>query len=372
MIKMRIAMIISTNFPPEEGIGYYTYNLSKKLMEKGHEIIIITRGSLKTEIEFFEGIRIIKAPFIPLYPFHVQFHGYFVGKVLKNLNEDFDLIHIHSPLSPVIKGNIPLIGTIHTSLIEDIKHYQVFNLKSIGIKLTTLTIGRYLTQKLIKHSNVITTVSSSVANELIKYYKAKNPLVIGNGVDETIFSPISNKTDDYILYVGRLDYRKGILDLMKASRFLDKDLKIIIAGKGPLERNIKNFIRKKNIHNIKLIGYVSGEKLVNLYQNASMFIFPSHYEGLPTVLLEAMSCGIPVIVSNIPAHRNLIKNGKNGILIEKGSFEDIIMKINMLNRDKSLRERLGNNARKTIEKSFTWDIISQKFENIYINLLDKG
>ena len=367
---MNIAMILSNSFPPEEGIGFYTYNLSKKLIEKGHEVTIITRGTLKTQIEHFEGIKVIKAPFLPLYPFHVQFHGYFVNKIINNLNEDFDLIHIHSPLSPVFETDIPIIGTIHTSLIEDIKHFQVFNLKSIGIKLTTYTSGRSLTQKLINKSKFTTTVSSSVANELIKYYNAENPMVIGNGVNEDIFFPIKDKSDDYLLYVGRLDYRKGILDLINAACLLDGDMKILIVGKGPLEIKIQKLIKKNNIKNIKLIGHISGENLVKLYQNASMFVFPSHYEGLPTVVLEAMSCGLPIILSDIPAHKDITDNNENGIFCNCGSAEDIAEKINILSKNKKLRIKLGKNARKTIEEKFTWDIISLNYEKIYKNLIE--
>ena len=361
---MKIAMLISTPFPPEEGIGYYTYNLSKKLIENGHEVTVITRGGISgTENLNFRGIDVFKPRFLPLYPFHVQLNSYFVEKFFKNLNKEFDLIHIHSPLSPVINTEIPIVNTIHTSLIEDIKHFQVSNLKSIGIKLTTHLSGYPMIQKLINNSEYTTTVSSSVAYELKEYYDTKNPIVVGNGVNENIFHPSKEKKDDYILYVGRLDYRKGILDLIEASNSMNN--KIVIVGEGPLRPYIEKFIKKNSIKNIELLGHISGENLVNLYQNASMFVFPSHYEGLPTVVLEAMSCGLPVVVSNIPAHMDLIKNHENGIFTQRGSPGDIAEKINILNSNDSLRAKLGNNARKTIEKKFTWDKICSNFEEIY-------
>ena len=66
---MKICMILSVPFPPNEGIGYYTYNLSKKLLEKGHEVVVITRGSFKkTQTEIFNNIEIIRAPYVPIYP----------------------------------------------------------------------------------------------------------------------------------------------------------------------------------------------------------------------------------------------------------------------------------------------------------------
>ncbi len=76
---MKICMVMSTPFPPKEGIGYYTYNLSKQLMKKGHEVVVITRGSWKkTQRDVFDGIEIIRTPFIPIYPFYLQLHKIFV------------------------------------------------------------------------------------------------------------------------------------------------------------------------------------------------------------------------------------------------------------------------------------------------------
>lgn len=365
---MKIAMIMSTPFPPEEGIGHYTYNLSKKLMERGHDVTIITRGGLKPENFVYEGIKVYKARFIPFYPFHVQIQGIFLNKFFSRDEKEFDIVHIHSPLSPIIKTNIPIIGTIHTSLIEDMKNFQVSNFKSKLIKWTTKVSGYPLTQKLIDNSKYVTTVSSSVANELVKYYQIENPIVVGNGVDEKRFHPLKQKQEDdpYLLYVGRLDYRKGILDLLEAALLMkNRNIRLLIAGEGPLRRLIEDHISKNELQNVTLLGQVSGDELITLYQNAMIFVFPSHYEGLPTVLLEAMSCGLPVVVSNIPAHEDVVENFENGLFAEKGSPEDIYNKINVLINDESLRQELGKNAQKTIEDKFTWDTICDKFEDVY-------
>ena len=99
---MKIAMVISTPFPPEEGIGYYAYNLSKKLIEKGHEVTIFTRGSFRTRYKFYEGINVVEVPFFPLYPFHVNLHGFIFKRLFKSKESDFDLVHIHTPLTPTL------------------------------------------------------------------------------------------------------------------------------------------------------------------------------------------------------------------------------------------------------------------------------
>ena len=323
---MRICMIISTPIPPEEGIGFYTYNLSKNLIESGHEVSIITRGnefSLKTTE--YDGIKIYRPVFLPVYPFHVHLHQFFVEKLLKNLNGTFDFIHIHSPLSPPVKIDTPIVSTVHSSLIGDIKHYPLFTPKGLAIKLTTHISSKPLTQKLIKRSKVITTVSTAVAKELSQYYEIENLKVVGNGVNEKIYCPKEQKEkSNYILYVGKLQYPKGTLDLIKTANLLKRyNIKIKIAGNGPLKQLFKNEVVKNELINVQLLGHVSGPDLVKLYQNALIFIFPSHYEGLPTVVLEAMSCGLPVIITDIPAHRDLVENGKNGLFFKKGSPEDL-------------------------------------------------
>jgi len=99
-------MVMSTPFPPEEGIGYYVYNLSKTLMRKGHTVTVVTRGGLTTGIDSFEGVKIIRAPFVPVYPFHVHLHGYFVNRILKANESNFD---IHSRPHPLcLRLSIPL------------------------------------------------------------------------------------------------------------------------------------------------------------------------------------------------------------------------------------------------------------------------
>jgi len=242
---MRIAMVISTPFPPEEGIGYYTYNLSKKLMERGHKVTVITRGGCNGIEHFYhDEIEVYRLPFIPVYPFHVHVHKVFVERFLEKM--EFDVIHIHSPLSPPLThhGGVPIVSTVHTSLMEDIKHYQFHGLRATGQKVTTYIAGYPLTMKLITVSNVVTTVSSAVAKEIQEYY-GRIPLILGNGVDENKFYPSRDKTGGYLLYVGRLDYRKGVIDLVKAAQILNEDktaVKILIVGKGPLYNKIKSTI----------------------------------------------------------------------------------------------------------------------------------
>lgn len=375
---MNICMIMSTPFPPEEGIGNYVYGLSSKLINLGHKVTIITRGNLfKTRREFIDDICVIKPPFFPLYPFHIQFHGLFLNRIFKKMEEEFDIVHIHSPLSPLISTSLPVIATIHTPMLIDTKK-RTDETKDIRARIEQL-IGRYISfhieMDLIERANKITTVAHSVAMELREYgLNSKDVEVIGNGVDEKIFTPIKNKVDEkYILYSGRLDYRKGLFDLIESSKIICQvhpELSFVITGKGILVDKLKRRVNESGLkNNFNFVGFVSREKLIQLYQQATIYVLPSHYEGLPTVLLEAMACGCPVVATSVSGNLDVLTQDHDGILVPPKSPDKIAEAVLKLLDDEKMRNTLGINARNTIENRFTWSIISKKFLHFYNSLI---
>lgn len=367
--SLNICMIISTPFPPQEGIGNYSYNLSKKLIDGGHTVTLITRDSLTESVTRLSEIEVIKCPFIPIYPFHINFHSYFVNKKILQIKKDIDLIHIHTPLSPAINPILPIITTVHTSIIEDSRFIPIMDLKALNIKILSHFVSRPIIIKTLNNSKIVTTVATSVAQEIKKYYNYKDVLILGNGVDEHDFFPIhSHNGDPYALFVGRLSYRKGIFDLLESATVFCKkyDISLILVGKGELETKIREFIKHHDLENkVIFMGHVDRKQLIKLYQNATIFILPSHYEGLPTVLLEAMACGIPVICTNVSGSKDVIEHGINGLFVLPRHPEEILQAVSKLLEHKEMRTSLGSNARKTIEERYTWDIIADKFEKAY-------
>lgn len=369
-------MVTSTPFPPEDGIGYHVYNLSKKLMERGHKITLITRGSLcKIETSNFEGIEIIKVFYAPIYPLHVSIHGFFVNRVLKSKEGKFDIIHVHTPLSPIIKTSLPVVNTIHSSITEDVRHMEKVNLNSIIMKLIAKLISYRLIKKLIKNSTLTTTVSNSLIQELKNDYQFDNAHIVSNGVDHKNFLPLYEKTrDNYILYVGRLSYRKGLFDLIDVAKHTIKKhrIKFIIVGKGEWETILKREVKKYKLENdIIFMGHVDHNELIRLYQHANMFVMPSRYETGPLTVLEAMSCGKPVIATSVGIVPEVIENMKNGIIVQPNSPNDITKSIDMLLEDEQLKEKIGANARTTVEKRYTWDIVADNVEKCYHTAISK-
>jgi glycosyltransferase involved in cell wall biosynthesis len=372
-------MIISTPFPPEEGIGNYTYNLSKILIEKGHKITVLTRGPWKKfQRNNFDGINVIKVPFIPIYPFYLYIHGLNINKIFKSIEKDIDIVHLHSPLPPLVKTSCPIVTTIHTPMLTDYRLFNMRSLYNILSKISAIFVSYPNEQKLIKNSDIITTVTNSIADELKEHYtKNKKIVVIGNGVNEKFFDlnqSEKKQNKKYILFAGRIDREKGLYDLIKCGKHLCNkraDVYFIIAGKG---RDLKKIIRKVKKVGLQdkfiFLGQVEKNAMLKLYRIATIFVLPSYHEGLPTVLLEAMSCGLPVIATDVRGNRDLISNGKNGIIIPSKNPIKLAEAIDKLLDDNDTRNNLIKNAREIVEEKYTWDAISRGFIKCYESLIE--
>lgn len=374
---MHICHIISVPFPPEEGIGNYVHNLSTKLIERGHKVTVITRGNIgSTQRESIDGINVIRAPFIPIYPLYIHFHGLFVKKIIKSLETQITILHVHSPLPPPIKTSIPMITTIHSPMLTDSRYTKIQSIYSLFSKISARYVSYPLELKIIHSSDMITTVSKSIAQELKEYdINLDEITVINNGVNETFFYPLkkeSNEENKYIMYVGRIDYEKGLFDLIKCGKYISNkrsDLSFIIAGTGKDFKKLKNKIKKEKLQDMfKFLGQVDKDKLLKLYQNATLFVFPSYHEGLPGVLLEAMSCGLPIIATDVRGNRDLISHKENGLLIPIQDSKKMAETINILLENKKLREQLGKNARKTIVEKYTWNNVYNNYLKCYEKL----
>jgi glycosyltransferase involved in cell wall biosynthesis len=261
--------------------------------------------------------------------------------------------------------------TEHGTVKSDIHNSELLDIHSMVIKLFTREFIS-LDVKAIKNSDIITVVSNSCAKELREIYKIdRRIIIVNNGVDTNFFAPKerNDMKEPYILYTGRLDSRKGLVDLIESAKYVCQehyDIKFILTGKGPikkyLERRINELGLKKNFY---FAGFVARSKLLEYYQNATVYVLPSYYEGLPTTLLEAMSCGIPSIATDVEGSSELITDGETGLLVpprDPKKLAEVILKVL---DDEELRERISINARRHIVDNYDWEIITDKIEEAY-------
>jgi len=370
---MKICMVTG-DFPPNSGgLGIYVLRLAKMLKSRGHSVVVLTRGGINSFIrEIYEGIIIYRVFFIPTYPFHLFPHGIVMNMLLKKIGNDFDVIHLHSPIVPKVKIHKPYILTQHGTaegFINGLKLIDGFSIVETLFKWHYIGIDK----NVAKNAKLVTAVSETCKKELRKYYKINNVIVVKNGVNTHKFSYKRKESyEPRVLYVGQLITKKGIPDLINAFALVLKyypKAKLILAGDGPLKDYLLRLCRQLKIEeSVYFRGYINQRQLINEYQNSWVFVLASYHEGLPNVILEAMSVGLPVIATNIEPHLEIIKNGINGLIFEKNNYVQLSDCIIRLFNNYALRQQISKNARQIVENEFDWEIIANEFERLYQTL----
>ena len=183
-------------------------------------------------------------------------------------------------------------------------------------------------------------------------------VVIPNYVDTGRFrpGPEPRPRAKRICYVGRLEEEKNPLAMLEALGGLDAELSIV--GTGSLEPRLRKIAAEKN-RSVQFYGNVPHAELPRLLRECDLFVLPSRYEGHPKALLEAMACGLPVIGTNVPGIRELLRHRETGYLCGTGA-DDIRGAIRELMSDTGLRARIGRNAREYVVRHFTLEQAVQK------------
>jgi glycosyltransferase involved in cell wall biosynthesis len=378
---LRVCMVTSVPMPPAEGIGYYVWNLSHFLLGQGHRVQIITRGQRgRPSREELEGIPIWRPRFYPTYPLHVHLHGLFVQRLVRRLEAEVDVFHLHTPLPPPICSHRPFLVTVHTSMAGEAKAIPIRDLRSLIVRLQ-LPFHIQTEHKLFADAGQIAVVAQTVADELRGYgMDGKQVQVLGNGVDVRLFRPAeqgqATQSDEmYLLAAGRLDVRKGLVDLIEAMSHVVERFpaaKLYIAGSGPLEGQLRTRITQLHLENsVRLLGHV-GERaeMIQLYRDAAAFVHAAHYEGLPTVLLEAMACRKAIASTAVSGILDVIENNVNGLLVPPQRPEQLAEAICRLLGDAALCAQLGADARRTVKERFSWQVVGANYLHCYQALLD--
>lgn len=369
---MNICILTSAEFPPKEGIGNYIYNMAQQFIKIGHKVTIITRGGLhRTKEDYINGIQLFRVPFVLIYPFHIYMHSFFVNRLFKTIEYKFDILNVHTPLPPLMKSKIPVVLTFHSPMLSGARVTPVTDIISLAIKFQSKYISYPLELRLINNSTIITAVSKRVARELTEYGpECRDITVIFNGVDENVFMPIpKDRSQKYILYTGRISYGKGLNELIDAAYNIHKsrnDVQFLLAGDGPLLGYLKKKVKEMDLEDtVIFLGHVGRDEIVSLYQNATIFIFPSYHEGLPGSLLEAMSCALPIIATNVPGNSELIEHNHNGILVPARDATGLSAALLQLLDDPKRQNQLGQNARTTIVERYSWNKIAKNILQCY-------
>jgi glycosyltransferase involved in cell wall biosynthesis len=385
MVQTSVCIVTHTFLPHVGGIERVVYEQCKRLMRKRFEPMVLTHRNYTEKNYVFDGIRVqcydsVNIGFrlgIPYAIPQITSLKTFLETVKSN-----DLIHVHGHpyLSSLLAAKIakrygkPLVLTQHNTFIE----YN--NVWDYMEKLNDLAVGK----QVLKEADKIIVVSNATRNYVLSLgADAKKIEVLHNGVDLNRFRPLPEMRGEMrkklgisedasvVLTVRRLVYKNGIDTLIESAKIAIKKnprLVFIVIGKGPDFAEVREKAVQLGMKsNFRLMGFISDEDLPFYYNAADFFVLPSKSgEGLPLVALEAMSCGVPVIATNVGGTSEVM-NEDYGKLVPPNSPDSLAEAIlEFSHRELSA---LRKDLRAMIEQKFSWDKNVEKLVEIYEELI---
>ena len=346
-----------------KGEATYAFNLINGLHIKGIDLTLLY-ADLPARSNFNgvkkESYRIWKLPFV---------NKIIKDKLANNKAGEYDILHETTNYGmPAGKSKATKIITLHdVGPLVFSQYYHPY----------TLDKFKYEIPEVLKKTDAIITVSNFQKKEIRKYYRFPDEKihVIYQGIDQNIYQKTNKPrliSEDYILHSGGLNPRKGLIYLIEALHILKDKIphKIYAIGDPDREnKTIRNRIEKYELEDRIIVKKIdSFEELANLYSYASVFIYPSLYEGFGVPPLEAMACGCPVITSDNSSLRELYRN--KALIVYPTNVNDMGEKIYRVLTNGVLLNDLINGGYKLI-KRFKWEYNIEKTINLYNMLLGR-
>lgn len=370
---MRIVHVTGYYPPHLGGMEYRTRDLAEIFAKRGYPVEVIT-SDIGAKVDKVPSQKNLQIHYLK--SFEVAHTPIMLGLFSKLFSLPKDaVLHLHvahafvaeiTALVCKIRG-LPYVAQIHLDVAASgpagflLPFYKKFFLKYI-----------------LRGANMITVLTEDYKKLISdKYAIRKNKIkVIPNG---TYFKPAPNQIHRLhkpirLLFVGRLSVQKNIPLLLEALHIClnqyHLDLQLRIAGDGEKKGEILKLIKRLKLEKyVVMLGNVQPEKVQKLYHTSDIFILPSNEESFGTVIIEAMACQVPVVATNIPAVRNIIKNEVNGLLVKQNP-QAIAKAINMLINNQKLRKKLIHNGFEEVKK-YSWETVTDEYENIYRKLFIK-
>ncbi len=240
-------------------------------------------------------------------------------------------------------------------------------------------IFKFWFYQIFKRADYFQAISSFLYNWAITN-GAKSGEIVPNGVDIRKFKQASGETikelkeelgiknEKVILTVSRLVKKNGIDDLIKSGQYLGFPFKILIAGSGEQEKELKYLAKKINLEDkVIFLGHINYNDLPKYYSTADIFVRPALSEGFGNVFVEAMAAGVPVIGTSVGGIPDFLKDRETGLFCEVRNPKNIAQKIREILENDNLRNHLINNGLELVEKEYNWGNIVLKMEEVFKN-----
>ncbi|RME42687.1 MAG: glycosyltransferase family 1 protein [Chloroflexi bacterium] len=371
---MKIAQVSPYDIAYAGGVQEHIRHLSEHFRLMGHQVQILAASSAD-EDELQDNIIKVSDTILPI-PFsgsivRISISPRVYWRIKRILEEgQFDIIHLHEPIVPLL----PLVVLRHAKAVT------VGTFHAYRDTHAAYEWGKPAIQHFIDRLDGKIVVSEAARSTVARYFPGEY-VVIPNGVEVERFAdptlaPIEAFDDGRpnVLFVGRLEKRKGFKYLLEAFRFVKAAVpkaRLLVVGQYEEEElePFEWYVRHHELEGVHFIGYVPGEELPRYYRTADVCCVPSTgFESFGIVLLEAMASGTPVVASSIPGYREVLTDGREGRLVTPADVDELASAVIALLNDPDMRRQMGQAGQATAQR-YRWETIAQRVLDLYERLL---
>lgn len=362
------------------GIQFHVLNLSKYLQEQKVSVeILSTMDGIRGMQRPIFGVNTTLVPTFPIVGENPLSPALFLKQL--RMSPAFDMLHAHGP---------QMASTLYSSIVR----------KCISVKPLVITSHGYASPEylsrtmraLLGMANASARFSLVRADAIIALTHYERSLLVkmaGPEIEERVhvlpnatglsksevnrYDPLQSRkilgfdSQFVILFVGNLGRRKGVRYLIESLQHIsDSDALVVVVGSGNQEELT---IPPKIARRIRFTGKVDRDTLLRYFAASDLVVLPSLKEGFPTIILEAWMFSKPVILSDIPPHREIITDFKGGILVKASSATELAHAIQYLIDNPNARKKLGTEGHRAVLSQFTWPIVGEKILTLYKKIL---
>ncbi len=400
---MKICIFTETYYPVVGGGETQARLLAEGLITNGHSVIVLTRRSdaALRQHENYGDVRVYRLA--PVGSGQLKKWGLLLSSLpaLVRLRDQYDLIFVSGyriiGLTAVLVGKLFRKPVILKADSQGEMSGEFFEsgLKKFGTSRSSLPFRLFLGFRnvILKKANAFSAISPEIASEWTSNRVPLNKIqVIPNGVDTTLFTPANAEHKSFLreklklppaaiiaIYTGRLVSYKGLPLLLKVWNEIcprHENAILLLAGTGGLdihncEAQLHDYVTSAGLEkNVWFLGSV--QNIPEYLQAADLFVFPTENDAFPSSLIEAMSCGLPIVTTPVGAIKTIVAHQETGLIVQPGNRQQLYEALVAIVSDKTLASRLGQAGRQIVEERYSAGNTVGKYLSLFESTLQPG
>jgi phosphatidylinositol alpha-mannosyltransferase len=372
---VKICLVSPYDYSHPGGVSEHVRHLAEELRARGHQAMVMAPSSeLDDEHGIPDYIRIGRSVPVPgngsVARITLSFH---LARRVRGLLDEhaFDVVHYHEPLSPALP-----ITTLRFHRGANVGTFHAFARRNLGYYYARPFLKRYFKRL---HSCIAVSVP---ARDFVSRYFPGDYHIVPNGIDTQRFRPGLEPLPELrtpgwstLLFVGRLEQRKGLPTLLEAYAELRRrraDVRLVVAGDGPGRWGYERYVEAQAIPDVVFLGHVEADLLPRCYASADVFCAPAvGRESFGIVLLEAMASGVPVLASAIQGFSQVVTQGEDGLLVRTGDAAAWAAALDGILGDAQRRASMARGGLHTSQR-YDWARIVEGVLDVYAEARDRA